>query len=175
MTLYYFVVQTKESCNMYGSVVQTGCFQWAENDKNTQHNPNSTHTYLIMKIYRSAYTWRKIVVLRLWLKWLCFVRMISTHQAMSKTGPLCPPTKGTCGFSLPTLAWGRMRKAPPPPDSTITATNFGLTAQNVESHELLDTLKTFNPIQNYKHHQIRSWFWTYLHLKLNWFLFQGAK
>ena len=60
---------------------------------------------------------------------------------MSKTGPLCPPTKGTSGFSLPTLAWGRMRKAPPPPDSTITATNFGLTAQNVESHDDLDTLK----------------------------------
>ena len=107
-------------------------------------------------------------------KWLCLVRMNSTHQAMSKTGPLCPPTKGTSGFSLPTLAWGRMRKAPPPPDSTITATNFGLTAQNVESHELLDTLKTFNPMQNYKHHQIRSWFWKYLHL-LNRFLFQVDK
>ena len=71
----------------------------------------------------------------------------STHQAMSKTGPLCPPTRGTSGFSLPTLAWGRIRKAPPPPDSTITATNFGLTAQNVESHELLDTLKTLKSMQ----------------------------
>ena len=64
-----------------------------------------------------------------------------SYHAMSRTGPLCPPTRGTSGDSLPTLACGRMRKAPPPPDSTITATNFGLTAQNVESHDDLETLK----------------------------------
>ena len=32
-----------------------------------------------------------------------------------------------------TLAMGTTRKAPPPPDSTMTARNFGLTAQKVES------------------------------------------
>jgi hypothetical protein len=38
-----------------------------------------------------------------------------------------------------TLACGRTRNAPPPPDSTIMARNLGLTAQKVESHEALDT------------------------------------
>lgn len=39
-----------------------------------------------------------------------------------------------------TLLWGRTMKAPPPADSTMMARNLGFTAQNVESHELLDTL-----------------------------------
>ena len=38
-----------------------------------------------------------------------------------------------------TLANGRTMNAPPPADSTIMARNFGLTAQNVESQEDLDT------------------------------------
>lgn len=85
------------------------------------------------------------------------------HQAMSRTGPLCPATSGTSGLILPTykkkdiklncdslflmvaqvlvftLESGKTRKAPPPPDSTMTATNLGLTQQNVESQEDLDT------------------------------------
>jgi hypothetical protein len=39
-----------------------------------------------------------------------------------------------------TLLWGRTMKAPPPADSTMIARNLGLTAQNVESQLLLDTL-----------------------------------
>ncbi|KAE9526557.1 hypothetical protein AGLY_013205 [Aphis glycines] len=39
----------------------------------------------------------------------------------------------------PQLIQGRTIKAPPPADSTMQATNFGFTAQNVESHEDLDT------------------------------------
>ncbi len=81
---------------------------------------------------------------------------------MSRTGPLCPATKGTSGGSRPTyntkyvlityhlcirdgkkyyntFESGRTRKAPPPPDSTMTAKNFGLTEQNVESHDDLET------------------------------------
>ena len=45
----------------------------------------------------------------------------------------------TCeGFPLSnvsTLVRGMTRKAPPPPDSAITAINLGFTQQNVESHE----------------------------------------
>ena len=62
------------------------------------------------------------------------------HHAMSRTGPLWPPTRGTSGLTRPTFSRGRMRNAPPPPDSTMTAKNFGLTAQNVESHDDLETL-----------------------------------
>ena len=61
------------------------------------------------------------------------------HHCMSSTGPLCPATRGTSAFIRPVLASGRTRKAPPPPDSTITATNLGLTAQKVESQLDLDT------------------------------------
>ena len=38
-----------------------------------------------------------------------------------------------------TLDKGRTMKAPPPADSTMMARNLGLTAQNVESHEDLET------------------------------------
>ncbi len=38
-----------------------------------------------------------------------------------------------------TLERGMTRNAPPPPDSTITARNFGLTQQKVESQEDFDT------------------------------------
>lgn len=38
-----------------------------------------------------------------------------------------------------TLLSGKTIKAPPPALSTIIARNFGLTAQKVESQELLDT------------------------------------
>jgi hypothetical protein len=40
----------------------------------------------------------------------------------------------------PTFTTGITMKAPPPPDSTMTATNFGFTAQKVESHDALETL-----------------------------------
>lgn len=38
------------------------------------------------------------------------------------------------------LLCGRTMKAPPPADSTMMARNLGFTAQNVESHDDLDTL-----------------------------------
>lgn len=38
-----------------------------------------------------------------------------------------------------TFERGKTINAPPPADSTIQATNFGFTVQNVESHEDLDT------------------------------------
>ena len=44
-----------------------------------------------------------------------------------------------CKSANLTFASGSTMKAPPPPDSTMMATNLGLTAQNVESQEDLDT------------------------------------
>ena len=60
---------------------------------------------------------------------------------MSRTGPLWPPTSGASGLTRPVLERGRTRKAPPPPDSTMTAMNLGLTAQKVESQEALEILQ----------------------------------
>lgn len=62
----------------------------------------------------------------------------------SKTHQHVPPnTSQQCGqtpASSPlTLARGRTMKAPPPPDSTMMATNLGLTAQKELSHVTLET------------------------------------
>ena len=60
---------------------------------------------------------------------------------MSSTGPLWPPTRGASGLTRPVFDCGKTRTAPPPPDSTMTAMNFGLTAQKVESQEDFEILK----------------------------------
>jgi hypothetical protein len=58
------------------------------------------------------------------------------HHAISSTAALWPLINGTSRSIRPTLSSGKTRNAPPPADSVIIATNFGLTEQNVESHAL---------------------------------------
>lgn len=48
-------------------------------------------------------------------------------------------TRNALPSTVLTLKRGKTRNAPPPLDSTMTARNFGLTAQNELSHVTLET------------------------------------
>lgn len=69
-----------------------------------------------------------------------------TAAPQKQSPSACPPSTSrgggggqTLAASPLTLARGRTMKAPPPPDSTMMATNLGLTAQKELSHVTLET------------------------------------
>lgn len=67
-------------------------------------------------------------------------RQLPKSRAHQHVPPVYPGEGGqTLAASPLTLARGRTMKAPPPPDSTMMATNLGLTAQKELSHVTLET------------------------------------